>query len=153
MENVTIRPIKEKDYESINTWWEGNNYNPPPRELLPENGLHGLMICKEKKLVACAYLYTTNSKMGYCDYLVANPNYKQKDRFEIITQLMIACVETACALGFLDFWFITNNKNMIERCRELNVHVSPSEYSLVLPLRYNKFINNSDPEKLKQTHE
>ena len=138
MKNVTIRAIKEKDYELIDTWWEGNGYDPPPRELLPENGLHGLMICKDKKPIACTYLYLTNSKMGYCDYLIANPNYKSKDRFKIITKLMVAAVETAYSIGVLDFWFITNNKNMIKRCKELDVHVSESTYNLILPLRYNK---------------
>ena len=76
--------------------------------------------------------------MGYCDYLISNPNYKSKDSFKIITKLMIAAVETAYSLGVLDFWFITNNPSMVKRCRELDVHVSESTYNLVLPLRYNK---------------
>jgi hypothetical protein len=138
MKNVTVRAIKEEDYEFINEWWKDTSFNPPPRELLPENGLHGLMICKNKKPIACTYIYLTNSKMAYSDYLISNPDYKSRDRFEIITKLMAASVETAYSLGVLDFWFITNNKNMIKRCKELNVHVSDDTYNLILPLRYNK---------------
>ena len=138
MKNVIVRAIREEDYKFINTWWEKNNYEAPPRELLPENGLHGLMICKDEKPIACTYLYLTNSKMGYCDYLISSPSYKSKDRFDIITRLMIAAVETAHSLGVLDFWFITNNASMIKRCEELDVHVSKNTYNLVLPLRHNK---------------
>ena len=138
MKDVIVRSIRESDYKFIDTWWKDNKYDAPPRELLPENGLHGLMICKKEKPIACTYLYLTNSKMGYCDYLISNPNYKSKDRFEIITKLMVAAVETAYSLGVLDFWFITNNPSMVKRCKELDVHVSQSTYNLVLPLRYNK---------------
>ena len=139
MENIIVRPIKEEDYKFINKWWkDATGKNPPKRSLLPENGLHGLMACKDDKPIMCVYLYLTNSKMGYCDYLISNPNYKSKDRFKIITKLMIAAVETAYSIGAKDFWFITNNPSMVKRCKELDVHVSEGRYNLVLPLRYNK---------------
>ena len=137
MDSITARPIREEDYFFINQWWKDRKFNPPSRELLPENGLHGIMMCKDDVPVACAYLYYTNSKMGYCDYLVCNPNYKGGDVDEIITRLMISAVETAKKLGVLDFWFITNNKNMIKRCKALDVHVSEEPYYLVMPLRFN----------------
>ena len=138
MDNITTRPIEEEDYIFINQWWKDSKYNPPPRELLAENGLHGIMICKADKPIACTYLYLTNSKMGYCDYLISNPNYKSRDRFDIITRLMISAIETAYKLGVLDFWFITNNKNMIKRCKELDVHVSKDSFNIIIPVRFNK---------------
>jgi hypothetical protein len=59
MDNITTRPIEEEDYIFINQWWKDSKYNPPPRELLPENGLHGIMICKADKPIACTY-YVSN---------------------------------------------------------------------------------------------
>ena len=61
MENIIIRPIKEEDYQFIDKWWQQIDKAPPPRSLLPENGLHGLMACKNNKPIVCTYLYLTNS--------------------------------------------------------------------------------------------
>ena len=57
MDGITIRPIKEQDYILINEWWKDIDKAPPPRNLLPENGLHGLMACKDGRPIVCTYLY------------------------------------------------------------------------------------------------
>ena len=134
---INIRKIELKDYEYIDKWWIEQGFSALDKSILPMNGLGGIIIEKNKP-IAVGYLYLTNSKMGYCDYLISNPNYKSRDRFKIITKLMIAAVETAYSIGVKDFWFITNNPSMVKRCKELDVHVSESTYNLVLPLRYNK---------------
>ena len=132
MENIIVRPIKEEDYKFINKWWkDATGKNPPPRRLLPENGLHGLMVCKDDNPVACTYLYLTNSKMGYCDYMIGDPEYREKDRFNLIFQLMEGAIRTAKNLGYEDFWFL-------KKCKELNLEVSEDKYNLVLPLRAKK---------------
>ena len=138
MENITIRPIKEEDYNFINKWWKGVGNSPPPRQLLPENGLHGLIVCKEKIPIACTYLYLTNSKMGYCDYMIGDPEYREKDRFNLIFKLMAAAIETAKNLGYEDFWFITKSEGLVEKCKDLGVKVSEDKFHLVLPLRTNR---------------
>jgi hypothetical protein len=64
-----IRNIKEEDYRYINKWWKNSQLPTPKPILLPENGLGGLIIEKEKP-IAVAYIYLTNSTMGYIDYLI-----------------------------------------------------------------------------------
>ena len=131
MENVTIRPIEEEDYVFINKWWETLGKLPPPRSLLPEDGLHGLMACKDGKPIVCTYLYLTNSKFGYCDYMISDMNYKGRDRFSIVLELMNVSIGTAWELGCEDFWFITKNKGMLKRCKSLGVKVSDDPYYLI----------------------
>ena len=131
MENITIRPIKEEDYILINNWWKMIDKLPPPRNLLPENGLHGLMACKGDRPIVCTYLYLTNSKFGYCDYMISDTSYKGKDRFEIVLKLMNMSIGTAWELGYEDFWFITQNKQMLEKCKALGVKVSEEPYYLI----------------------
>tara|TARA_R110002012_G_scaffold3317_2_gene15498 strand:- start:1824 stop:2246 length:423 start_codon:yes stop_codon:yes gene_type:complete len=131
MENITIRPIEEKDYVFINSWWEQIKKAPPPRSLLPENGLHGLMACKDGIPIVCTYLYLTNSKFGYCDYMISDNSYKGRDRFEIVLKLMDMSIGTAWKLGCEDFWFITKNKGMLKRCKALGVKVSEDPYYLI----------------------
>ena len=131
MEDITIRPIEEGDYVFINEWWKDIDKTPPPRSLLPENGLHGLMACKDGRPIVCTYLYLTNSKFGYCDYMISDNKYKGRDRFQIVLDLMNAAIGAAWELGCEDFWFITKNKGMLKRCKSLGVKVSEDPYYLI----------------------
>ena len=131
MKNITIRPIEEEDYVLINSWWKAIDKSPPPRNLLPENGLHGLMACKDDRPIVCTYLYLTNSKFGYCDYMISDINYKGRDRFNIVLKLMDMSIGTAWKLGCEDFWFVTKNKGVLKRCRALGAKVSEDPYYLI----------------------
>jgi len=131
MKDITIRPIEEEDYVLINSWWKMLDKAPPPRNLLPENGLHGLMACKDGRPIVCTYLYLTNSKFGYCDYQISDTNYKGRDRFNIILKLMNECIGTGLELGCEDFWFITKDKGILRRCKHLGVKVSEEPYYLI----------------------
>ena len=140
MGNVKILPIKEEDYKFINKWWKMINKLPPPRKLLPENGLHGLIAYKENKPIACLYIYLTNSKFAYSDYMISNIHYKGKDRFNILLLLMQRAIQTAFHLGFEDFWFMTKDKGMLKRCEALGINVSEDPYYLICTAKENKNI-------------
>ena len=130
--SIIVRPIEEDDYRFIDKWWkDATGKTPPERSLLPENGLHGLMVCKNNNPVACTYLYLTNSKMGYCDYMIGDPEYREKDRYELILQLMVGAIRTANNLGYEDFWFLTKEEGLLEKCKELGVKVSKEKYHVV----------------------
>jgi len=152
MKNIIVRPIEEEDYRFINKWWkDATGKNPPPRRLLPENGLHGLMVCKDNNPVACTYLYLTNSRMGYCDYMIGDPEYREKDRFSLIFQLMEGAIKTAKNLGYEDFWFLTKEEGLLKKCKELGIEVSKEKYHLVLPLRAKK-VHCEGTNLLEKTH-
>mgnify|MGYP003665109617 FL=1 len=145
MESITIRPIEEDDYKFINEWWvRATGKTPPKRALLPGNGLHGLMACKNKKPVMCTYLYTTNSKMGYCDYMIGDPKYREKDRQDILLKLMVGAIKGAHELGYEDFWFLTKEKGLLSKCEKLGVEISKEKYHVVtLPMNKTKLDNDS----------
>lgn len=131
MDGIIIRPIKEEDYMLIDSWWKMIDKSPPPRNLLPENGLHGLMACKDGRPIVCNYIYLTNSKFAYSDYMISDTNYKGRDRFDIVLELMNISIGTAWELGYEDFWFITKSKGMLKRCKALGVKVSEDPYYLI----------------------
>jgi len=127
---INIRKIELKDYEYINKWWVEQGFQPVSTEVLPMNGLGGLIVEKEKP-IAAAYLYLTNSKMGYIDNLISDPKYKSKDRFDVILELMAACKKMAEDVGCLDMWAITNNKGILKRCKTLGYNVTETNYGLI----------------------
>ena len=127
---VNIRKIELKDYEYIDKWWIEQGYDAISKEILPMQGLGGLIVEKEKP-IAAAYLYLTNSKMGYIDNLISDPKYISKDRFDVIAKLMVACKKMAEDVGCLDIWAITNNKGILKRCKKLGYNVTKTNYGLI----------------------
>ena len=110
-----IRNIKEEDYRYINKWWKNSQLPTPKLILLPENGLGGLIIEKEKP-IAAAYIYLTNSTMGYIDYLISDPEYRSRDKYKLLEKLIRNCVEHCKSLGFKVVWAMVQNKHLINMC-------------------------------------
>mgnify|MGYP003130331426 FL=1 len=127
---LKIRKIKTEDYKYINKWWVEQGFKPVSLDVLPMQGLGGLIIEKQKP-IAVAYLYLTNSKMGYIDNLISDPKYISKDRFNIILQLISACKQMAVETGCLDVWAFTNSKGIIKRCKKLEYNITENNYALI----------------------
>ena len=129
-DNINIRKIELEDYEFINKWWKDVGLTPMSTKILPFDGLGGLIIEKERRIDA-VYLYLTNSKVGYVDNLIANPNYKSKDRFDIILKLMMGCIKMARQTGCLEVWAMSENKGILQRCKTLGCEVSERKWSMI----------------------
>ena len=127
---INIRKIELEDYEYINKWWIEQGFDVLHTDILPMGGLGGIIIEKDKP-IAVAYLYLTNSKMGYVDNLIADPNYKSKDRFDIILKLMMACIKMAKKSGCLEVWAIAESRGILQRCKTLGYGVSEKKYSII----------------------
>ena len=127
---INIRKIELKDYEYIDKWWVEQGFKALDKSILPINGLGGIIIEKNKP-IAVGYLYLTNSKMGYIDNLIADPNYKSKDRFDIIIKLIQACRQMAKELGILDIWAITKSKGILQRCENLGYNITDRNHAII----------------------
>jgi N-acetylglutamate synthase-like GNAT family acetyltransferase len=128
--NVNIRKIELKDYEYIDKWWVEQGFIALDKSILPMNGLGGIIIEKNKP-IAVGYLYLTNSKMGYIDNLIADPNYKSKDRFDIIIKLIQACKQMAKKSGCLEIWAITNSRGILQRCEALGYNITKANHAII----------------------
>ena len=114
---LNIRNIEKRDYKYINKWWKDSDLPIPKLTALPENGLGGLIIEKEKP-IAAAYIYLTNSTMGYVDYLISDPEYKSRDKYNILLELVKQCTEHCKSLGFEITWAMLENKHLVNMAIE-----------------------------------
>ena len=89
--------------------------------LLPNNGLGGFIVEKDEKPIAVIYLYLTNSRMGYFDFLMSDPDYIEKDRFEIIMALFHYCTERAILAGCKCVFVTTAIPGVISKMKELGL--------------------------------
>ena len=124
MENeLVFRPLKEEDYETICKWWKWWRWPVLPKTALPDNGKGGFMVEKNNIPIVSGFLYISNSEMAMLEWVVSNPEYREKDRKEAI-ELLINCVELNCsAMGFKHLITLGRNKHLIETHEKLGWHV------------------------------
>jgi len=85
-----IRPLNESDYESILVgWWEDWKWEAPKKDFLPDDGKGGIMILDEGIPVCAGFIYTTNSKVAWVDWIISNKNYRKKPRRSEAIKLLV----------------------------------------------------------------
>lgn len=89
---IIFRTFKEGDYEMCCDWWDWwwKGEIPVKRELLPEKD-RCFIIEIDGVAVAANFLYK-DGLCGYLTWMVSNPNYKEKNRRQMI-ELLITRIE------------------------------------------------------------
>ena len=133
---LQVRNLKKDDYDYIAKWWKWWRWKVIPKEMLPENGLSGLMVEKDGVRIVSGFIYMTNSTGAMLEFIVSNPDYKEKDRKQAI-ELLISTAEEFCKGLGCDYMFsIGRNKHLIETHEKLgwNVDKNPS-YEIMKKLK------------------
>jgi hypothetical protein len=119
---LKIRKLKESDWGTLvglwKMWPEWQTH--PTKELLPENGTGGLIVEKDGKAIIAGFIYTTNSKIGWMEWIVSDANYKEDDRKEASELLVLGLEHVAKISGCKVILSIGRSKGLIETHRSLN---------------------------------
>ena len=79
---LNIRRLKETDWDTLVSWWSTwPEWENPPQDFLPDNGKGGFMVEKNNTPIVAGFLYLTNSKGVLLEWIVSNPEYRDKDRY------------------------------------------------------------------------
>ena len=74
---LSKRRLQHDDYDTIVKWWKSwPDWEPLARNLLPENGTGGYIVEKGEIPIVAGFLYTTNSKVGWMEWVISNKKYK-----------------------------------------------------------------------------
>ena len=114
--DFSVRLLNENDYDDILTqWWKDWGGVIPSRDALPNNGTGGFMVSKGDIDICAGYAYFTNSSIAFCEFIVSNINYREKDRNKAIEFLIettcLACKES----GYRFMWASVQNKNLVNK--------------------------------------
>jgi hypothetical protein len=82
----------EEHAERVNEWGERHHFPLPPPDLLPDIG----MMVDD---TAVGFLYSTNSKLGWIEWIFANPEKTPEERKEAIDTLLSALEKAAIIRG------------------------------------------------------
>jgi hypothetical protein len=76
---MDVRLITEDDYENIlKPWWKFWRFKGPAFDMLPING--GIMLSEDGVDICAGFVYLTNSKTAWVEWIVSNPDVKDRDK-------------------------------------------------------------------------
>jgi hypothetical protein len=122
---LKIRKLTESDWDLLVKWWgmylEWKQH--PTKDMLPDNGTGGFIVEKGKIPIVAGFLYTTNSKVGWMEWIVSDKNYKNKDKKDAIELLITGMEHVARDSGCKIILSIGRNKNLINSHKQLGYMV------------------------------
>lgn len=127
---ITFRSFKKGDYEMCCEWWRWWwKEIPVKKELLPQDGTCFIIESKNTP-VAAGFLYTLdNPLIAYGPtWVVSNPEYKEKDRRQVLELLITRIEDEAKNLGVRQLFTVCGNRFMQQIHKELNWHMQPAAY-------------------------
>lgn len=116
---LTTRALQESDWETLQEWWKKWDWPIMSKDMLPLNGCGGLMIYKGDQLIAAGFLYLSNSKVAWLDWIISNPEYKESDRKQALALLIDELEKVALAQDYSIIISIARNKSLINIHKEL----------------------------------
>jgi len=95
---LNVLPLVETDYEEILCqWWKDWRWVPPSRDFLPDNGTGGFIVYDDKTPICAGFMYLTNSKAVWCDWIISNFKYKDKQKRRDALLLLVQTISNLAA--------------------------------------------------------
>jgi hypothetical protein len=105
---MAVRQIVEDDIPTISEWFQSIEWPLPPiAKILPHD--QGFVSYKDDKLIACAWLYTTGTAMGYISWTNTNPDVAAEVQRDGLTEV-IKSIQAASKLAGIQV-LVTHTKS------------------------------------------
>lgn len=116
-----IRELQDTDYEDILVgWWEQWGWEPPQKDFLPNNGKGGIIVYDDETPVCAGYMYLTNSKVAWVDWIISNKEYTKKPQRKDAIKLLVSALTEICKnTGSKYVYALIKNQNLIGTYEEL----------------------------------
>ena len=117
------RALCESDWETLQSWWKAWEWTEMNKDLLPLNGLGGLIISKEDIPVVAGFLYLTNSGVAWIEWVISNPEYREDNRKDALEFLLKEFENVALSVEKTIILSIGRSKGLINAHRNLGYTV------------------------------
>ena len=124
---LKIRKLTEFDWDLLVSWWKmyPEWKQGPSKKMLPENGTGGFIVEKGEIPIVAGFLYTTNSKVGWIEWIISNRKYKNKDKKNAVELLITGMEHVARESGCDIILSIGRSKGLIKSHEKLGYTVDP----------------------------
>tara|TARA_R110001592_G_scaffold120979_1_gene325943 strand:+ start:1814 stop:2224 length:411 start_codon:yes stop_codon:yes gene_type:complete len=125
-----IRPLNDTDYEEVLVgWWKDWKWTAPVPAFLPDDGKGGIMVLDNDMPVCAGFIYMTNSKVAWVDWIISNKDYKKKpQRQEALTLLIKSLTQLCKDSGKMFSYALLKNKSLIKTYESLG-YTAADNYS------------------------
>ena len=116
-----LRPLQPSDYQEILVdWWKDWGWEPPVRDFLPDDGVGGIMILDGEEPVCAGFIYTTNSKVAWVDWIISSKTYRKKpQRQQAISLLVETLTNIARNTGHKFVYALIKNQSLVETYNQI----------------------------------
>lgn len=116
---LTIRQLNENDYQEILvSWWKDWGWEAPEKDFLPDNGMGGYIVYDGDTPVCAGFIYITNSRVAWVDWIISNKEYREKRR-EAITMLIDTLTNLSKMSGSKYAYALIKNNSLIKTYESL----------------------------------
>jgi len=112
---ISIRPITASDYDKILLkWWNDWGWVAPQKDFLPADGEGGLIVFDGDEPVCAGYMYTTNSKVAWVDWIISSKTYRKKPTRKECIDLLIYTLTSICkSTDHKYVYALIKNRNLV----------------------------------------
>ena len=83
------------------------------------------MVTKGDKNIAACYYYLTNSKAAFIEWIVSNPQYRDKDRKQALGTLITVAEQVLKKLGVVHVMTMSRHPSLLKIHEELGWTIDP----------------------------
>ncbi len=119
--DLIIRELSETDYDDILVgWWNQWGWMPPQRDFLPNDGKGGIIIYDKDIPVCAGFMYLTNSKVAWVDWIISNKEYTNREQRKDAIKLLVSALTEICKKSGSKYSYaLIKNESLIGTYEEL----------------------------------
>ena len=122
---MNTRTLTESDYEILTDWWKAWGWPAMAKDMLPDNGTGGIMIENKGENVVAGFLYWSNSKLVWLDWIISNPKVSSDIRQEAIKKLILTAEHMTKKAGSKYMMSISRSNSLLKTHKELGWTIDP----------------------------
>jgi hypothetical protein len=125
---MNTRTLTESDWETLSDWWKAWNWPVMAKDMLPDNGTGGIMVENEGENIVAGFLYWSNSKLVWLDWIISNPKVSRDIRQEAIKKLILTAEHMTKQAGSKYMMSISRSNSLLKTHKQMgwNVDKTPS---------------------------
>jgi hypothetical protein len=111
---MNTRTLTSFDYEILSEWWKAWGWPVMVKDMLPDNGTGGIMIENKGENIVAGFLYWSNSKLVWLDWIISNPNADKKIRKQAIEMLILTAEQMVKDAGSKYMMSISRSSSLLK---------------------------------------
>jgi hypothetical protein len=119
--DLSIRVLTQEDYSNILVgWWNDWKWTAPDKDFLPSDGEGGMIVYDGDIPVCAGFIYLTNSKVFWLDWVISNKQYVHKqNRNDALLYLIDTLSSVAINNGAKYIYALIKNPSLIRKYEQL----------------------------------